>query len=294
MLNFDPVKHKYTDSQGNNYTSMTSLIGKYSPKFENDSDYWLTYKAIQYLSGDIPAEKINKFSPEIKAKTTQLCQEILGMDYLFTGMSSFLTKSMNQKRLMITDTGLLGKVKELISKSWSDKGDKSRTDGTAFHLEQESIQKTTYKNTEYELEDWSFNHETSLFNFSNGKMYNEIILANKEHLVSGTADRIHCNRGLLVRDHKTNATIDSQGFRGERLLYPLNNFQNCSLDKYTIQLSGYGYMLECLGYKVECLEIDHYTKIDESQYRLKETIPIVYQKDLIVELFKHHKESLKS
>ena len=292
MLHFDPVQHKYTDKENNVYTSMTSLIGKYSPKFEDDSDYWLTYKAIQYLSGDIPAEKINKFSPEIKDKTTQLCQEILGMDYLFTGMSKVLTNSMSQKRIMITDTGLLGKVKEIIAKSWSDKGDKSRTDGTAFHLKQESIQETTYKKTEYKLDNWNFDHTTNLFNFTPGKMYNEVILANKEHLISGTADRIHSNKGLLVRDHKTNETIDTQGFRGERLLYPLNNFQNCSLDKYTIQLSGYAYMLECLGYKIECLEIDHYTKTSEGQYKLKETIPIVYQKDLIIELFKHHKASL--
>lgn len=293
MLNFDPIQHKYTDTEGNVYTSMTSLIGKYSPKFEDDSEYWLTYKAIQYLSGDIPPEKINKFNPEIKAKTTQLCLETLGLEYLFTGMSKVLTSSMSQKRIMITDTGLLGKVKTLIKDSWKENNLKATTNGTAFHLGQEQIQEETYKGTKYELEQWQWDSLSDIFNFKDGKMYNEVILANKEHLISGTADRIHKNGGLIIRDWKSSAEIKTQGFRGQKLLYPLDSLQSCEYDKYTIQLSGYAYMLECLGYKIEGLQLDHFL-LDENSGKFipQQTYPLVYQKELIIELFKHHKESL--
>ena len=42
-LYFDEGPHKYTDSSGNEYTSVTTLIGKYAPKF--DAKYWAHKKA---------------------------------------------------------------------------------------------------------------------------------------------------------------------------------------------------------------------------------------------------------
>lgn len=42
-LFFDEPTHKYTDSCGNSYKSVTTLIHDYVPKFE--TDYWARYKA---------------------------------------------------------------------------------------------------------------------------------------------------------------------------------------------------------------------------------------------------------
>lgn len=44
-LYFDEPTHKYTDSKGNDYISVTTIIGKYAPKF--DEKYWAHKKAIE-------------------------------------------------------------------------------------------------------------------------------------------------------------------------------------------------------------------------------------------------------
>ena len=41
-LYFDEGPHKYTDSYGNEYISVTTIIGNYAPKF--DKNYWLHKK----------------------------------------------------------------------------------------------------------------------------------------------------------------------------------------------------------------------------------------------------------
>ena len=42
-LYFDEGPHKYTDSNGNEYISTTTIIGQYAPKF--DMKYWARKKA---------------------------------------------------------------------------------------------------------------------------------------------------------------------------------------------------------------------------------------------------------
>ena len=42
-LIFHEEEHKYNDSLGNNYTSTTTLLHEYQPKF--DKSYWLKKKA---------------------------------------------------------------------------------------------------------------------------------------------------------------------------------------------------------------------------------------------------------
>ena len=42
-LYFDEGPHKYTDSNGNEYISVTTIIGNYCPKF--DVKYWAHRKA---------------------------------------------------------------------------------------------------------------------------------------------------------------------------------------------------------------------------------------------------------
>ena len=42
-LYFDEGPHKYTDTCGNEYISVTTLLGRYYPKF--DEHYWLRKKA---------------------------------------------------------------------------------------------------------------------------------------------------------------------------------------------------------------------------------------------------------
>ena len=46
-LYFDEGPHKYTDSNGNEYISVTTIIGNYCPKF--DVKYWAHRKSKQKL-----------------------------------------------------------------------------------------------------------------------------------------------------------------------------------------------------------------------------------------------------
>ena len=43
FLYFQEEGHKYNDTYGNEYTSVTTIIGDYAPKF--DKKYWLHKKA---------------------------------------------------------------------------------------------------------------------------------------------------------------------------------------------------------------------------------------------------------
>lgn len=57
-INFDPVKHQYTDDNGVVYTSVTTLINKYKPPF--DKRYWSMYTALRDNGFKVRPGKVGK------------------------------------------------------------------------------------------------------------------------------------------------------------------------------------------------------------------------------------------
>jgi hypothetical protein len=83
MLNFEPKGHIYSDDNGNtDWTSMTKVIERYHEDFEVHKEYWLWYKAIQYLTLNF-TDKIKKYDIELHTSVMEYCQTLLGKPYLF-------------------------------------------------------------------------------------------------------------------------------------------------------------------------------------------------------------------
>jgi hypothetical protein len=118
---------------------------------------------------------------------------------------------------------------------------------------------------------------------TNGNLFCEIPLHNEEYSIAGTADLILLlnDKECELFDWKTNKKIDFKSKYGNKLLYPLNNLDDCEINSYGIQLNLYKFMLEQFGFKVkkitlfhinpETKEIDSY-KISNMQNEVKKLL----------------------
>lgn len=96
---------------------------------------------------------------------------------------------------------------------------------------------------------------------------------------AGTADWVYPQliqgaKFISIKDHKTDKKFTmSNGL--ENLLYPVNHLQNCSFNRYALQLSFYAYMFEQQGYIVKDLWVINNTAIKVLPYLRKEIISIL-------------------
>ena len=103
------------------------------------------------------------------------------------------------------------------------------------------------------------NNEKEEHYFSNVKQYLdrklnngwELVEAEKmmfNNYIAGTADLLlvnHKEKLYSLEDWKTNKKIDSTSYRGDEYGFdPIQNLQNCSLEKYRLQLNLYSYLLK--------------------------------------------------
>ena len=287
MINFKEDTHTYFDNTGQTYTSMTTVIGKYSNKFEDVSDFWEEYKAIQYLSRGFE-DRIKKYNFQVHERIKLLCIEYTGNDFLFEHNEAkeilALAFKTNIFNVNLNYSELITRCKKVVKAYWKQINIKSTTEGTAFHLEKEKIQSCVFRGNEYLLEQWEYN---AGFNFKPGFMYNEVRLAHSKYLIAGTSDKIYVtNDSLIIDDWKTNAEIKLKGFNNQKLKYPLNNFNDCEYGKYSIQLGGYAFMLEEIGYTIKDIQFSHYPKNpDGSYYSTPVIYKCTYNKEIIRTLF---------
>lgn len=108
-ITFQEKEHKYLHYTGKIYISVTTLINKYKPKF--DEDYWSTYKAIERLLG------IEEF---------KIIKKKIGYENI---VPIYQYKNINK----------LKEIKFKILEEWSEKRKIACENGTQFHKEQEYI-----------------------------------------------------------------------------------------------------------------------------------------------------------
>ena len=123
-----------------------------------------------------------------------------------------------------------------------------------------------------------------------GKLYSEIGVHHPEYLISGTIDLIElfddntCN----LLDFKSNRKIDLKSKYGNKLLHPLEKYDECEINIYAIQLGIYKYILEYHGYKVKKITLLWINP----ETRLIEHFKIPDIKEDIVNLLEYHKKML--
>lgn len=238
---FQEKDHKYfdLDNPSNTYISVTTLIDKFTQKF--DAQFWSMYKSLEKL---IPKEDWKTISKTFRDKM-KIPEDV------FT-MYDFSKEDAIREQQNILD-------------EWQKTNEESCTRGTAIHAE---LENSFYK----------MGANCTLKKFGIGGKFvcdkgrTKLDLEDgvyPEYLISRVSDdgilRLAGQIDLLVKkghhytiiDHKTNKSIDKKGYYNSatrttaKMKYPLNNLEDCNYSHYNLQLSTYAWMVQKLDPKAE-------------------------------------------
>lgn len=237
-LYFDEGPHKYTDSNGNEYVSVTTLIGNYCPKF--DAKYWAHKKAREQ---GVSEKEILKQWDKIK---NEACDRG--------------TNTHNGIENAIKD---VSKFKEAIQ-YLQQVGGRCITVADIPNLIPTPLDVDKFK----EATENKYEEIYRVFQFYTERgytIYSEIGVFDPELLISGTID-ILCDRpsDFVILDWKTNrgglqfesgyykkdkTTIPNQLTnewvrKNDKMLPPLNHLPECNGSHYSMQLSIYARLTE--------------------------------------------------
>lgn len=240
FLYFEEGEHKYTDTFGNEYRSVTTLIGDYYPHF--DENYWAHKKAREQGVSE----------KTIKANWKRIKDEAC-------------------ERGTKTHNGLEDAIKE-VSKFKAAIKYLEQTDGRCITLADipNLIPKPLNIEEFKKATDNKYPEIYRVFEFYTERgytIYSEIGAYLMDYLISGTID-IFCYRptDFVILDWKTNrdglkfeagyykkdkSTIPNQLTnvwvrKNEKMLPPLNHLDNCNGMHYSMQLSLYALMAEMI------------------------------------------------
>ena len=238
-LYFEESGHKYTDSNGNQYISTTTIIGQYAPKF--NAKYWAHKKAKeQGVSEKEILRQWNQIKDEACKRGTNTHN---GIEDAIKDVSKFQEAI---KYLIQTESGRCITVADI-------------PDLNVKPLDVDKFKEAT--NNKYEEI-----YKVFQFYVDRGyTIYSEIGVFDPQLLISGTID-ILCIRptDFVILDWKTNrdglkfesgyyqkdkTTIPNQLTnlwvrKNEKMLPPLNHLPECNGSHYTMQLSIYARLVE--------------------------------------------------
>ena len=240
--------HKYFNIEDDSivYTSVTTLIGKYEPKF--DREFVSKYKALERLTSTNDVKKAGIW------KLHKIPKEFLEVYNI--------------------SEDELNKVQQDILDEWAETNRIACERGTKIHSQ---LENAFYKaGSNITLKKFGIGGK-----FECKKNYNELDMEYgiyPEYLiyydnpklnlhVAGQIDLlVKNNNDITIIDHKTNAKIDLKGFyntstkTSEKLKYPLNTLDNCNFNVYQLQLSTYAWMLQKINpnFVIKDLILNHY------------------------------------
>lgn len=241
FLFFDEGPHKYTDTFGNEYRSVTTLISDYYPHF--DADYWAHKKAREQGKSEkaIRAEwdRIKNEACERGTKTHNGLEDAIKDVSKFKNAIRYLTDAHSGRVITIAD------IPALIPQPLNVEEFKEATNNKYPEI---------YR----------------VFDFYTNKgyvIYSEIGAFLMDYLISGTIDLfLYRPTDFVILDWKTNrdglkfeagyykkdkSTIPNQltndwVHKREMMLPPLGHLENCNGEHYTMQLSLYALMSEII------------------------------------------------
>lgn len=207
-ITFDEDAHKYTDSQGNVYKSVTTVIHSLFPEFEREKmAYFVARKRVMKDKGY--PDKESTPVPEVMAERDIVLEE--------------WEENKNQACDLGTQVHRYCECKLL---------------GVDFDMEFTSDRaKKVARVADKFLVDLDKSYEF---------LETEKIIFRKPYLLAGTVDLIMKNRKsgkLCIFDHKTNKAINMTDAYGKKGKMFLQHIDNCNYLHYTLQLSLYKYML---------------------------------------------------
>lgn len=251
QLYFSEPDHKYTDQFNNDYTSSTTLIHHYVPKFE--ADYWSKKKA------DERGVTQNAIKNEWKFLTEHACAK--GTEKHDSIEQGIKATSMFNKAVKLKTRG--DYVEMFTLQSLLANRGIGRINLDEFY---EAIGKrypTIFKSVKH-------------FVSKGYEIYAEIGVSSFKHLVSGMIDcflikdndfiildwktnknEIKFKSGYYRKDKPTGELTDNWVPMSKFLLYPMDNLMDCSGSHYSLQLSLYAYLVELCDMRCVGLFIAH-------------------------------------
>lgn len=282
-ISFNEQLHRYTDEDNLVYTSVTTLIGKYTPPFNRN--YWSKYKAEQTgLSQQQILENWDNITEEACARGTRehklLEDSVNGSILPPSEQAKVISEGVEKKKLLSTALVPLSGV-----------------EFTNVNLDVLAQSELAKKYPEI----FSYLRVAIL---DGAKLYVERRTYSYDHLVAGTIDCLLVKgRQFIIVDWKTNKKemhfksgyykkvngIESTQWidTSDTLLYPLHNLPHCKGAIYTMQLSLYAYILELWGLECKGLVLYHI----RPDHRPK-AYNILYDKFSAQILLEHHKSTL--
>lgn len=260
QVGFDRELHKYVNLlTGEPLISATTLIHHhYTPPF--DGAFWSFYKAVERVLG------VDQFKAYKRV--------------LNANKSEYFIKNYFQFHDQIES---FYKVQELILAEWKKKNEDACEKGTNFHDAQEAaaINAKRVLKEGLDLEVFPFEMHLDLENLPIG-YYPELRLYNLDYGVAGTSDCIWILPGkqVIIEDFKTNKELKFEN-KFQTMLHPLTHLSDCNFNHYQMQLSLYGYMLECYGYSVKDIAIIYQ----------EERIPVQYLREEVIAMLTHYQNS---
>lgn len=300
---FNEEEHKYYDANGSIYTSVTTLIGKYTNTY--DTELWAMFTGLKEHGFKVRLEKEKRciYVGNVLYKLKDLMK-----DSLFKAWYMEIIARWDGLTIEACNRGnaIHNELEDSINIS---KGDfKGATNSLISPIGKKTI------NTQHDLDKTMLQDKypmvytrlsgylaRSFSIFAEKKVYLQ------DYLVAGMIDvplilgkyfcildwksnknELHKTAGYYKKDKnfvKTTEWIET----GEHFLYPLNMLEASKFNIYALQLSLYAYILEQWGYTLMTngLEIIHFP-IDKEPLLIK----IPYLKHEVEVMLNHHKQSL--
>lgn len=315
-LQFDVASHRYYDDENIDYISATTLIGKYSNKF--DAAYWSMYKAL----------KANGY----KVRPYNVQGRMIGLDSKVFHISELYT---NPLKLRTTPDDFI-KQWDKLSKSACDEGNNTHDflEDSINESKGDTVGKTNADIKPFMFSDKITKHDLdkTYLNVKHPKIYNWLnkfidsgwtLYAEKriysyDHKVAGMIDVLAVRgKQFCILDWKTNKQqirFESGYFKKDTFgnltneWYSLNNTMKAPINhlpdsvgiKYSLQLSLYAYIMELWGYEFVGLQLCHIqgipnekglTRFDDADANTK-VLQISYLKQEIHDIFQERLKTI--
>lgn len=248
MFDFNLVKHKAFNEfkfhekthqyfyRGKKLRSSTSIKKDYKEEF--DDKYWIVYKALKNRDKHI-------------LKADRRTSNLIGVDGNYLHFEA-VTEQFSLSKEIIT-----------LREEWDYLSDLGTYKGSELHLFIENFYKNkiyipenthidypnlTFKDIETE---YKINQKQFLNFYKDTKGYlipldNEVVIGDEEFLISGMIDQLFYDTRInkpVIYDWKTNKEFTTKNY-WEKLLYPFDEYDACSLSEFSLQLNIYRYIFE--------------------------------------------------
>lgn len=269
-VTFNEEAHRYTSHTGEVYTSVTTLIKKYTPAF--DADYWSAYKALKSVLSEAG------IWDEYKKKAG-------GWENVVIYARS-IDKDFKYRKEVIQ------KKKEIVAE-WEANKETALSKGTEYHKMKEKHvkEKIVYSPEMTEIKVVSGVDLLAAQDFSGDGLYPELMIYNDKWQIAGQVDWVmRVGKTVHIKDYKTSKEISKTPFQDQMLLAPISHLPNANFYTYSLQLSLYARMLEEFGYVVGNLAIEH---VNKETFETIEMYPVEYLKKEADSVIKHYIKSRK-